>query len=91
LAPGENSAPGGREGGKERERERERERGERLLHFAARGNKKERTTIAHCTLSLQKEEETEKPTKRREEKRVRASLRSRFSLSFARGDRYAVF
>jgi hypothetical protein len=46
LAPGENSAPGGMEG--------ERERGERLLHFAARGNKKERTTNTYCTLAAER-------------------------------------
>ncbi len=38
----------------ERERERERERGERLLHFAARGNKKERTTNTYCTLAAER-------------------------------------
>jgi hypothetical protein len=37
--------------GRERERERERER---VLHFAARGNKKERTTNTYCTLAAER-------------------------------------
>jgi hypothetical protein len=73
-----------------RESERERERGERLLHFAARGNKKERTTNAHCAFDAERKRKREN-RRRGEKKRVRPGLRPRFSLSFASGDRYAIF
>jgi len=67
LAPGVNSAPGGREGGSEREREREREREGRET-LALRSARKQKGKKYERTLHSQ---ETEKPTKRREESSVR--------------------
>jgi hypothetical protein len=74
LAPGVNSAPGGREGEGERERER-------LLHFAARGNKKERNTNAHCTLAVERRRNGK--TDEEERREFAPVLDLVFSLSFA--------
>ncbi len=72
-------------------RERERERGERLLHFAARGNKKERTTSARCTLATERRRNGKTDEEERRRECAPVLDRSRFSLFFARGDRYALF
>ncbi len=70
-----------------RERERERERGETLALRSARkqkGKKYERTLHSRCR------KKKKRKNRRRGEKRVRSGFGSRFSLSLARGDRYAL-